>query len=138
MWDTLHDDQKLFEFIVLDTFQSGLSWLTGLKKRENFRKSFDNFALSKIAEYGTEELNMLLLDKTIIRNRLKIEATINNAKAFIKIQEKYGSFDTYIWQFVDNKPLLNKFESIKDLPVKTSISDKMSKDLKQKGFKFVG
>jgi len=134
----VHNDKLLFEYLVLDAFQAGLSWLTILKKRENFRKAFDNFDYKKIAEYKQPKINSLLSNEGIIRNKLKISATINNAKAFIEIQQKYGSFDKYIWQFVDYKPIINKFSVNKQVPVNTKISDLMSKDLKKQGFKFVG
>jgi DNA-3-methyladenine glycosylase I len=138
-WGTpLHDDQKLFEFLVLDAFQAGLSWSTILKKRENFRRVFDNFDYRKIARYDSKKVARLLADAGIIRNRLKIAATITNAKAFLKIQKEFGSFDRYIWQFVDNAPRRNNWQSLKQIPAKTAQSDTMSKDLKQRGFSFVG
>lgn len=134
----VHNDRKLFEFITLDTFQAGLSWSIVLHKRENFRKAFDNFQADKIAEYNSRKLNELLKNKSIIRNRLKIEATINNAKAFLKIQKEFGSFDKYIWQFTHNKVIQNRWEKMSDVPTKTEISDAMSADLKNREFKFVG
>jgi DNA-3-methyladenine glycosylase I len=134
----LHDDQKLFEFLVLDAFQAGLSWSTILKKRENFRRAFDNFDYRKIARYDGKKVAKLLADSGIIRNRLKIAATITNAKAFLAIQEEFGNFDKYIWRFVDFKPRQNGWTSLKQIPAKTAQSDSMSKDLKQRGFSFVG
>jgi len=135
---TLHDDQKLFEFLVLEGFQAGLSWQLVLNKRENFRKAFDSFKPDLIAKYNEEKIEKLLLDKSIIRNRLKIQGCINNAKRFLDIQREFGSFNTYIWQFVDFKPIVNSFKSIKELPAKTELSDRISADLKKRGFKFVG
>jgi len=134
----VHDDRKHFEFMVLDLFQAGLSWLTVLKKRENFRNAFDNFDVQKIIRYDDKKINDLLQDQGIIRNRLKINAVITNAREFIKIQDEFGSFDQYIWQFTDGKPLVNKWEQLSDLPVSTKESDDMSKELKKRGFKFVG
>lgn len=134
----VRDDDKLFEFLILETFQAGLSWITILRKRENFRKAFDNFDYKKIAQYDSLKIDELLNNAGIIRNRLKILATISNSKAFIEIQKEFGSFSKYIWAFVDNKPIQNKFKSIKELPAKTELSDKISKDLKKRGFKFVG
>jgi len=134
----LHDDTKLFEFLVLDAFQAGLSWLTILKKRKNFRNAFDNFDYHKIALYKENKINELMTNEGIIRNKLKIIATVTNAQKFIDIQKKYGSFDKYIWQFTDNKQIVNKFNNWKEIPATSSESDKMSKDLKKHGFKFVG
>ena len=134
----VHDDNKLFEFMVLDAFQAGLSWKTILHRRENFRKAFDNFDYKKIAKYNESKYDNLLLDESIIRNRLKIRATIENAKAFIEIQKEFGSFDKYIWQFVNNKPKINKWKAISEIPPSSIESDIMSKDLKKRGFKFVG
>ena len=134
----LHDDKKLFEFLVLDAFQAGLSWSTILNKRENFRKAFDGFDYKKIAKYSDKDFERLIMDAGIIRNRLKILATIENAKQFMEIQKEFGSFDKYIWGFVNGKPLVNNFKSLKEIPAKTEISDEMSKDLKKRGFKFVG
>lgn len=134
----LHDDKKLFEFFVLDAFQAGLSWSTILNKRENFRKAFDGFDYKKIAKYSDKDFERLIMDAGIIRNRLKILATIENAKQFMEIQKEFGSFDKYIWGFVNGKPLVNNFKSLKEIPAKTEISDEMSKDLKKRGFKFVG
>jgi DNA-3-methyladenine glycosylase I len=138
-WGTpLHDDRKLFEMLILEGFQAGLSWITILRKRENFRQAFDNFDAKKIAAYDKRKINSLLKDEGIVRNRLKIEAARTNAKAFLRIQKEFGSFNKYIWQFVNNKPIKNKFKSLKDIPPKTQISDNMSRDLKKRGFKFVG
>ena len=134
----LHDDQKLFEFMVLDAFQAGLSWKTILNKRENFRKAFDNFDPKMIAAYDEKHYERLLNDAGIIRNRAKIKATISNAKAFLEIQNEFGTFDNYIWSFVDHKPVINSWKTLSELPAKTAISDRMSKDLMKRGFKFVG
>ena len=133
-----HDDLKWFEYIMLDAFQAGLSWSIVLKKRENFRKAFDNFDPVKISMYDQNKIDKLIQDAGIIRNKLKINATISNAKAFLDIQEKYGSFDNYIWHFVNGEPIINKWKTIADLPASTSESDILSKDLKSRGFKFVG
>ncbi len=138
-WGTpLHDDRKLFEMLILEGFQAGLSWITILRKRENFRQAFDGFDPVKIAVYSKRKINSLLRDEGIVRNRLKIESARTNAKAFLRIQKEFGSFNKYIWQFVNNKPIKNKFKSLKDIPPKTQISDNMSRDLKKRGFKFVG
>ena len=134
----LHDEQQLFEFLILETFQAGLSWITVLRKRENFRKAFDKFDYKKVALYDEEKIQELLLNAGIIRNKLKIKAAISNAKAFIKTQKEFGSFDKYIWGFVDGKSIQNNRKSISELPATTEISDKLSKDLKLRGFKFVG
>ena len=138
-WGTpIHDDNILFEFLVLEGAQAGLSWNTILQKRENFRKAFDNFDYTKIANYNKKKVEDLLNDAGIIRNRLKIEAAITNAKAFLKVQDEFGSFDNYIWKFVKDKPIINKFKTLEELPAKTKQSDLISKDLKKRGFKFVG
>lgn len=134
----VYEDDKLFEFLILETFQAGLSWYTILKKRENFRNAFDQFNYKVIATYTEEKVHDLLLDEGIIRNQLKIRATISNAKAFIKVQEEFGSFSKYIWAFVEGKPIDNKPKTIKDVPATTPLSDALSKDLKKRGFKFVG
>lgn len=134
----VYDDDKLFEFLILETFQAGLSWITILKKRENFRTAFDNFNYNKIADYKADKINSLMNDAGIIRNRLKIEATINNAKAFIKIQEEFGTFSKYIWAFTSGKPVINSFKSMNEIPSRTELSDLISKDLKKRGFKFTG
>ncbi len=133
-----HNDQKLFEFLVLETFQSGLSWAIVYKKLESFRAAFDNFDYQKVAQYSEDKEQELLQNEGIIRNRLKIKATITNAQAFIKIREEYGSFDQYIWSFVDHAPIQNHFKTESELPAKTDLSDTISKDLKKKGFKFIG
>lgn len=134
----LHDDKKLFEFLILDAFQAGLSWMTIVKKRENFRKAFDNFDYQKIAYYNQQKTDELMADAGIIRNKLKIQATITNAIAFIKIQNEFGSFDEYIWQFTAGIPIINCWAKMEEIPARTSASDAMSKDLKKRGFKFVG
>jgi len=134
----LHNDRKLFEFLILEGFQAGLSWRTILYKRENFREAFDNFDFNKIAKYNRKKINSLLKNEGIIRNKLKIEAAITNAKAFLQVRKEFGTFDKYIWSFVNGKPIDNKFKSLKELPVRTKISDKISEDLKKRGFKFVG
>jgi DNA-3-methyladenine glycosylase I len=134
----LHDDRKLFEFITLDAFQAGLSWSTIINKRENFRKAFDNFEAEKISKYGEAKIRKLLNDEGIIRNKLKIYATIENAKLFLKLRKEFGSFDKYIWQFTDGKTIINKWKSQKELPATSPESDAMSKDMKKRGFKFCG
>ena len=138
-WGTpLHDDDKLFEFLVLETFQAGLSWSTILNKREAFRKAFDGFDAHKIANYQEDKVNELLTDSGIIRNKLKINATIHNAKVYLKIKEEYGSFDQYIWQFTNYRSIINGWKSESELPPTSPVSDAMSKRLKKDGFKFVG
>ena len=132
------DDATLFEFLVLETFQAGLSWITILRKRENFRLAFDQFDYQKIAAYEQGKIDSLLADKGIIRNRLKIHATISNAQAFMEIQKEHGSFSNYYWAYVDGKPIKNRLQSYKDAPANTPLSDAISKDLKKRGFKFVG
>lgn len=132
------DDDTLFEFLILETFQAGLSWITVLKKRDNFRKAFDHFDYKKIATYNETKVASLLQDEGIIRNKLKVRATISNAIAFMKVQEEFGSFSKYIWGFVDGKPIKNKIKNYKDGPANTELSDALSKDLKKRGFKFVG
>ncbi len=134
----VYDDATLFEFLVLETFQAGLSWYTILRKRENFRNAFDQFDFQKIAHYDEDKVQQLLLDAGIIRNQLKIRGTIANAIAFMKVQEEFGSFSKYIWGFVDDKPILNQLQSLKEIQATTPISDAISKDLKKRGFKFVG
>jgi DNA-3-methyladenine glycosylase I len=134
----LHNDKKLFEFLILEGFQAGLSWLTIMKKRENFRKAFDKFDFNKVAKYDKRKVNSLLKDAGIIRNKLKIEGAIANANAFIQVRKEFGTFDKYIWSFVNDKPINNKFNSLSNLPARTELSDKISEDLKAKGFKFVG
>ena len=132
------DDATLFEFLILETFQAGLSWITVLRKRENFRKAFDHFDYEKIARYDETKIATLLQDAGIIRNKLKVRATVSNAQAFIKVQKEFGSFCDYIWGFVDGKPIKNTLKDHKDAPAKTTLSDALSKDLKNRGFKFVG
>lgn len=132
------DDETLFEFLILETFQAGLSWITVLKKRENFRKAFDNFDYKKIALYDQNKIDELLDNPGIIRNKLKVNATISNAQAFMEVQKEFGSFSTYIWGFVNGKPIKNKLQDYKDGPANTPLSDTISKDLKNRGFKFVG
>ncbi len=134
----VHDDRLLFEFLVLEGFQAGLSWRTVLHKRENFRTAFDRFDPEKVARYGSEKIDALLNDEGIIRNKQKIMAAVTNARAFLDVQEAFGSFDRYIWDFVDGKPVKNAFKRDADIPASTALSDKISKDLKQRGFKFVG
>ncbi|MFV0483048.1 MAG: DNA-3-methyladenine glycosylase I [Bacteroidales bacterium] len=134
----LRDDDKLFEFLVLEGFQAGLSWITILRKRENFRKAFDNFDYKKIAKYTDAKVEELMQDAGIIRNRLKITGTIKNSLAYMEVQKEFGSFSSYIWGFVDNKPIVNKWKSVADVPTTTPLSDKISKDMKKRGFKFVG
>ena len=138
-WGTpCHDDRKLFEYIVLDGFQAGLSWAIIMKKREGFRKAFDNFNAKKIVNYTEEKLEELQNNPEIIRNKLKISATITNAQAFLDIQQEFGSFDKYIWGFVGGKTMVNKRKKMSDIVTYTKESDAMSKDLKKQGFKFVG
>ncbi|SHK32311.1 DNA-3-methyladenine glycosylase I [Paramaledivibacter caminithermalis] len=134
----VHDDRKHFEFIILEGAQAGLSWITILKRRENYRKAFDNFEPQKVAKYDEKKIQELLDNKGIIRNRRKIEAAVANAKAFLEVQKEFGSFDKYIWQFVGGKTIKNSFKSLEDIPAKTPESEAMSKDLKKRGFKFVG
>ncbi len=132
------DDNTLFEFLILETFQAGLSWITILRKRENFRKAFDSFDYRKIAGYDDSKIEALLLNEGIIRNKLKVRATVTNAIAFMKVQKEFGSFSKYIWGFVDGKPIKNALKNYKESPANTPISDSISKDLKKRGFKFVG
>ena len=134
----VYDDRTLFEFILLEGAQAGLSWITVLKKRDNFRKAFDDFDVKKIAKYNEKKIKKLLSDKGIIRNKLKINSAIINAELFLNIQKEYGSFKKYIWRFVNGIPINNKWRSIKEIPVNTKESDAMSRDLKKRGFKFVG
>lgn len=134
----VHNDKKLFEFLILEGAQAGLSWTTILKKRENYKKAFDNFDFKKIAKYDLKKITSLLKDEGIIRNKLKINATIENAKAFIKVIKEFRSFNNYIWKFVGNKPIKNAFKKLSDIPAKTKEAEEMSKDLKKRGFKFVG
>jgi DNA-3-methyladenine glycosylase I len=134
----LHNDRKLFEFLVLEGFQAGLSWRTVLWKRENFRKAFDNFDFNKVAKYDKRKINSILKDAGIIRNKLKIEGAVTNAKAFIEVRKEFGTFDKYIWGFTNGKPIQNSHTSLKQIPAKTELSDIISIDLKKRGFKFVG
>lgn len=134
----LHDEQRLFEFLILEGAQAGLSWYTILTKREGYRKAFDNFDYTQIAQYSSQKIESLLFDTNIIRNRLKIHATVTNAQAFMEIQSEFGSFDTYIWQFVEGQPQQNHWKSLQEIPAETPTSQAMSKDLKKRGFKFVG
>lgn len=134
----VYDDAILFEFLILETFQAGLSWITILKKRENFRKAFDNFDYQKIAKYSEDKYESLLQDAGIIRNKLKIKSAITNAQLFMDVQKEFGSFSTYIWSFVDGKPIVNAFNEMKEVPATTELSDQISKALKKRGFKFVG
>lgn len=133
-----HDDRKLFEMLILEGAQAGLSWITILKKREYYREAFDDFDYDKIAKYNEKKIEALLTNENIIRNKLKINAAISNAKAFIKVQQEFGSFDKYIWQFVGGKVIGNKWTNLEDVPTQTEESEAMSKDLKKRGFKFVG
>lgn len=134
----LHNDRKIFEFMVLDAFQAGLSWKTVLHKRKNFEKAFANFDVKKVSKFDEKKVGQLMLDAGIIRNRMKINATITNAQKFIEVQKEFGSFDKYIWQFVQHKPIVNKWKESAQIPPKSAVSDAMSKDLLSRGFKFVG
>ncbi len=134
----LHDDQKLFEFLILEGMQAGLSWMTILRKREAFRKAYDDFDVKKVAAFDQVKVEELMQNAGIIRNRAKIEASINNAKRFLEVAEEFGSFDRYIWSFVDGKPIVNLFEKPGDMPATSELSDKISNDLRKRGFKFVG
>jgi DNA-3-methyladenine glycosylase I len=133
-----HNDQKLFEFLILEGAQAGLSWTTILKRRDGYRTAFCDFDVQIVSKYTKKHVEKLLKDESIIRNKLKINSAINNAKQFLKIQEEFGSFDNYLWGFVDYKPIKNKFKKLSDLPASTEISEKLSKDLKKRGFNFVG
>ncbi|OZM55937.1 DNA-3-methyladenine glycosylase I [Lottiidibacillus patelloidae] len=134
----VYDDRLLFEMLTLEGAQAGLSWITILKKRENYKAAFDNFDVKKIANYDEEKVQSLLENKGIVRNKLKINSTITNAKAFIEIQKEFGSFSKFLWEYVNNQPIINNWTTINELPAKTDLSDKLSKDLKKRGFKFVG
>lgn len=134
----VHDDRKFFEMLNLEGAQAGLSWITILRKRENYKKAFDNFDPGKVVHYDSKKVKQLLSYEGIVRNKLKIASVISNAEAFLKIRKEFGSFDSYLWQFVNNKPIQNKRKSIKDIPPTTPESDTMSKDLKKRGFRFVG
>ncbi len=133
-----HDDRKQFEFLVLESAQAGLSWATVLRKRENYRKAFAGFDPKKIAKFGPSHIRRLLNNAGIIRNRLKIESAINNARHFLDIQKEFGSFSNYIWRFTEGKPVVNRWKSLKELPASTPVSDALSRDLKKRGFKFLG
>lgn len=132
------DDSTLFEFLILETFQAGLSWITVLRKRENFREAFDNFDYNQIAQYNQTKIDSLLQNPGIIRNKLKVNATVSNARAFMATQKEFGSFSKYIWDFVNGNPIKNEWENYRDAPATTELSDIISKDLKKRGFKFVG
>jgi len=134
----VHDDRKIFEMLVLEGAQAGLNWLTVLRKRENYRKAFDNFDPRKVAKYDSKKLQELLANEGIIRNKLKIHSAIQNARAFLEVQKEFGSFDAYIWQFVGGRPIRNSWKSLSELPAQTAESEAMSKDLKRRGFGFVG
>ncbi|MAD96508.1 MAG: DNA-3-methyladenine glycosylase I [Flavobacteriaceae bacterium] len=136
--EPVYDDQTLYEFLFLESFQAGLSWITILNKRENFRKAFDHFDYQKIANYKEDKFQELLQNEGIVRNKLKVRSATTNAQLFIEIQKEFGSFSKFIWSYVDGKPIINKFESREDVPATTAISDQISKDLKKRGFKFVG
>ena len=138
-WGTpTHDDHTLFEFLILEGTQAGLSWNTILQKRDNYRKAFNNFDFKKIAQYDEKKIEKLLENEGIIRNKLKVLAAISNARALLEVQKKFETFDKFIWQFVNYKPIINKFKSLSEIPSQTEISNKMSKELKKRGFKFVG
>ncbi len=134
----VHDDRMLFEFLILEGAQAGLSWITILKKREAYRRAFAGFDAGKVARFGPRQVARLLADVGIVRNRLKIEAAINNAQRFLAVQEEFGSFDEYVWRFVDGRPIVNRWKTLKQVPASTPASDALSKDLKARGFKFVG
>ncbi|MGK0466627.1 DNA-3-methyladenine glycosylase I [Clostridium sp.] len=134
----VHVDRKHFEFLVLESAQAGLSWITVLRKRENYRIAYDDFDFNKVAQYDDEKIVELLQNAGIIRNKLKIAASVNNAKMFLKVQEEFGSFDNYIWAFVDNIPVINHWENTATVPATSDLSDRVSKDLKKRGFKFLG
>lgn len=134
----VHADRLLFEFLILEGAQAGLSWITILKKRENYRRAFDNFEPAKVARYNSNKIRKLLADPGIVRNKLKIASTVRNAEAFLAVQKEFGSFDRYIWQFAGGQPIKNHWESLKEIPPRTPVSDAMSRDLVKRGFKFVG
>ncbi len=134
----VRDDETMFEFLLLESFQAGLSWITILNKRANFSKAFDEFDYRKIAQYDENKVEALMQDAGIIRNRMKIEAAINNAQRFMEVQNEYGSFCNYFWGFVENKPIQNHFETLREVPAKTALSDTIAKDVKKRGFKFLG
>jgi DNA-3-methyladenine glycosylase I len=134
----VHDDRRLFEFLVLEGAQAGLSWLTILRKREHYRRAFAGFDPTKVARFDRRKRDRLLQDPGIVRNRLKIEASIGNARAFLAVQEEFGSFDAYLWRFVDGRPVQNRWQRLRDLPAQTPASEALSRDLRQRGFRFVG
>lgn len=134
----VHDDKKQFEFLVLESAQAGLSWITILRKRENYRKAYEGFNPVKVAAFDEKKVEELLMDAGIIRNRRKIEASINNAKRFLEVVKEFGSFDKYIWSFVDSKPVINSWSDMSEVPAKTELSDRISSDMKKRGFKFLG
>ena len=134
----VHDDRRLFEFLILEGAQAGLSWITILRKRENYRQAFAGFDAGKVARFGARDVARLLADPGIVRNRLKVGAAISNAQRFLDVQEAFGSFDAYIWRFVDGRPIVNRWKTLKQVPASTQASDALSRDLKQRGFKFVG
>lgn len=134
----IHDDRRLFEMLTLEGAQAGLSWITILRKRENYRRAFDGFDIDKILEYGEDKLGALLSDAGIVRNRLKIQSVMTNARAFRAIQREYGSFDSFLWGYVDGEPIINSWADLAQIPAKTELSDRISADLKRRGFKFVG
>lgn len=134
----VHDDRRLFEFLTLESAQAGLSWYTILRKRENYRKAFADFDPERVARFTPARIEKLLADPGIVRNRLKVEAAVTNARRFLEVQSEFGSFDAYIWRFVDGRPVVNRFRSLRDYPARTPVSDALSKDLKERGFKFVG
>ena len=134
----MHDDRSLFEFLILEGAQAGLSWITILKKRENYREAFDNFDVKRVARYDANKIESLLQDSGIVRNRLKVEAAVTNAQKFLEVQAEFGSFDAFIWQFVDGRPIQNRWRSLAEVPASTRESDAMSRELKRRGFKFVG
>jgi DNA-3-methyladenine glycosylase I len=134
----LHDDQKLFEFLVLEGAQAGLSWLTILRKRENYRRAFDNFDPDKVARYDDRKITRLLNDPGIVRNRSKVHSAVENARSFLRVQDEFGSFDRYLWQFVGDKPIVNRWKVLSEIPAKTPLSESISRDLIKRGFRFVG
>lgn len=134
----VHDDRRLFEMLILEGAQAGLSWITILRKRENYRRAMDGFDPETVSSYGRRRINALMRDAGIVRNRLKLESAVVNARAFLDVQEEYGSFDAYLWDFVDGRPVQNRFRSMSQVPASTPLSDRISKDLKKRGFKFVG
>jgi DNA-3-methyladenine glycosylase I len=134
----VHDDNKLFEYLTLEAAQAGLSWYTVLRKREGYRRAFSDFDPAKVARYTQPRIEKLMLDTGIVRNQMKIEAAVSNARSFLKVQDEFGTFDAYIWGFVDGKPIVNRPKSLEDYPVRTPLSDAISKDLRLRGFRFVG